>query len=51
MADLVVQLEDKDGNKIFPVALVEGNIRNMTVSSTDIGENADLPEGTIYFVV
>ena len=51
MADRIVQLEDNDGNKIYPLAVIEGNLRNMTVSSIDIGENADLPEGTIYFVV
>lgn len=51
MADRIVQLEDKNGNKVFPISVIDGNLKNVIVSSTDIGEGADLAEGTIYFVV
>ena len=51
MADKVVQLVNKDGDNVYPLAVIDGNIKNMIVSTTDIGSGADLPEGTIYFVV
>ena len=51
VADKIVQLQDKDGNNVYPLAVIDGNIKNMVVSTTDIGAGSDLPEGTIYFVV
>ena len=47
----IVQLVDKQGNSVYPYSAVESNIKKTIISTTDIGENVDLDEGTIYIVI
>ena len=52
MADKKVQLVDHNGNNLFPYSVTaNSNIKNIVVSSTDIGEGANLEDGTIYIVI
>lgn len=48
----IVQLVDHNGNNLFPYSVTaNANIKNIVVSSTDIGEGASLEDGTIYIVI
>lgn len=50
MANKIVQLQNKEGDNIYPLSADYGSRLKLIMSTTDIGEGATLAENTLYGV-